>query len=89
MVWLSFLVVLRSVALSYVKEIKTVMDMKLGWGKVLCFSFIPVHEDLQNCDEHIALIEMKSALFGVCVLLSISVSEMKTFFSQMQVFFLY
>ena len=30
MVWLSFLVVLRSVALNYIKENKTVMDMKLG-----------------------------------------------------------
>ena len=30
MVWLSFLVVSRSVTLSYVKENKTVMDMKLG-----------------------------------------------------------
>ena len=53
--------------------------------------FIPVREDLQNCDEHIALIEMKSALFGVCVLTStfLSVSEIKTFFSQMWVVFLY
>ena len=53
------------------------------------FCFILIREDLQNCDEHIALIEMKSALFGVCVLSSISfsASEMKTFFSQMWVFF--
>ena len=43
-----------------------------------------VHEDLQNCDEHIALIEIKSALFGVCVLslTSFSVPERKSFFSQ-------
>ena len=63
-----------SVALNYIKENKTVTDgtWNLGEGKFICFSFIPVHEDLQNCDEHIALIEMKSALFGVCVLSSIS-----------------
>ena len=46
-----------------------------------------VHEDLQNCDEHIAFIAMKSALFGVCVLslTSFSVSERKFFFSQYRV----
>ena len=60
-------------------------------GNLYAFFFIPVHEDFQNCDEHIALIEMKSALFGVCVLTStcLSVSEMKTFFSQMRVFLPY
>ena len=38
-------------------------------------------------DEHIALIEMKSALFGVCVLAltSFSFAERKFFFSQYRV----
>ena len=51
----------------------------------VCFRL--VHEDLQNFDEHIALIEMKSALFGACVLslTSFSVPERKFFFSQYRV----
>ena len=51
-----------------------------------------VREDLQNCDEDLALIGMKSALvWGMSVVLgcSIFIWNKKTFFSQMRVFFLY
>ena len=69
-VWLSFLVVLRRVALSYIKENKTVIDGTWIWGegKFICLCFILVREDLQNCDEHIALIEMKKcSVWSMCV----------------------
>ena len=50
MVWLSFLVVLRSVTLSYVQENKLLfMGHKIGEkGKLYAFCFILVREDLQN-----------------------------------------
>ena len=50
MVWLSFLVVLRSVALSYVKENKLLfMGHKIGEKeKLYAFCFILIREDLQN-----------------------------------------
>ena len=38
----------------------------------MLFVILLIREDLQNCDEQITFIEMKSALFGVCVLTSTS-----------------
>ena len=48
-------------------------DIKLGRGKIICFCFILVCEDLQNCDEHIALIDMKKcSVWGMCVVVHLS-----------------
>ena len=95
MVWLSFLAVLAiSDSKLYKKENKTGTDGIWNWGerKFICFSFIPIREDLQNWWWTVSIYWLwECALFGECVSSStfLSVSEMKTFFSQMQVFFLY
>ena len=39
----------------------------------MCLCFILVCEDLQNCDEHIALIDMKKcSVWGMCVVFHLS-----------------
>ena len=69
------------------------MDMKLGWGKdYMLFVLFWSMRTSKISDELLVFTESENVLcLGECVLLStfLSVSEMKTFFSQMRVFFLY
>ena len=49
------------------------MGHKIGERENYSFCFIPVREDLQNCDEHIALIDMKKcSVWGMCVVVHLS-----------------